>query len=191
MTPAKSKVSTLHCRLFDLLYFVSTEKQNLSLADSALHSLLQTLLRYSASFIKGLLLLLNVNVLLNFPKFQEEVMWDATQGDIQMAAEVKSLDYLGSPGGEVCYWLRCSMSPLKYLWAFQGPAPPLTQCLRARNTSRTTTLFLPLTGFSPSNSHRATPNSSWCKSDLNKTSLYIITVYIYYMGYKNAFFFSC
>lgn len=74
MTPAKSKVSTLHCRLFDLLYFVSTEKQNLSLADSALHSLLQILLRYSASFIKGLLLLLNVNVLLNFPKFQEEVM---------------------------------------------------------------------------------------------------------------------
>lgn len=39
-TPAKSKVSTLHCRLFDLLYFVSIEKQNLSLADSALHSLL-------------------------------------------------------------------------------------------------------------------------------------------------------
>lgn len=73
MTPAKSKVSTFHWRPFDLHYFVSIEKQNLSLADSALHSLLQILLRYPASFIKGHLLPLNVNVLLNFPKFQEEI----------------------------------------------------------------------------------------------------------------------
>lgn len=121
MTSAKSRVSTFHWRLFDLQYFVSIEKRNLSSADSALHRLLQILLRYPASFIKGHLLLLNVILLLNFPKFQKEITCNATQGCIQLVAEVKSLDNLHSPGGKACYWLKCSGSPLKNSLAVLGP----------------------------------------------------------------------
>lgn len=121
VTPAKSRVSTFHWRLFDLQYFVSIEKRNLSSADSALHRLLQILLRYPASFIKGHLLLLNVILLLNFPKFQKKITCNATQGCIQLVAEVKSLDNLHSPGGKVCYWLKCSGSPLKNSLAVLDP----------------------------------------------------------------------
>lgn len=130
VTSAKSRVSTSHWRLFDLRYFVSIEKQNLSLADSALHSLLQILLRYPASFIKGHLLLLNVIILLNFPKFQKEITCNATRGCIQLFAEVRSLDNLHSPGGKVQYRLRCSESPLKNPWAVLDPH----SLLKARNT---------------------------------------------------------
>lgn len=158
ITPAKSKVSTSHWRLFDLLYFVSIEKQNLSLADSTLHSLLQILLRHPASFIKGHLLLLNVNVLLNFPKLPEEICARRHKGAFSWLLE--SPGNLGSPA-ERCAICQEAQS---LLWRihrlYQDLHPHFTQRIEVGNTPWGPTLVLPFTGFTPSNSHGTIANSS-------------------------------
>lgn len=102
MTPAKSKVSTFHQRLLDLHYFISIENQNLSLADSALQSITDTSETPSIIY-KGTLITAEREYLVKFPKVPRGNMCNATQGCIQLVVEVKSLDNLGSPGGEVCY----------------------------------------------------------------------------------------
>lgn len=100
--PAKSKVSTFHWRLLDLHYLVSIEKQNLSLADSALQSITDTS-EIPSIIYKGTLIPAECEYPVKFPKVPRGNMCNATQGCIQLVVEVKSLDNAGNPGGEACY----------------------------------------------------------------------------------------
>lgn len=137
---------------------------------------------------KGMLTTAERERFVKFPKVPRGNMCDATQGSIQLVVEVKSLDNLGSPGGDVCYWLRCSEPPLKNPLAVLDPHLTLIQRLKARNTPWGTTLFLSFTSFTPSEPHRATPNLPWRKSHQRKTPLCILTARICLIGYKEAFF---
>lgn len=114
---------------------------------------------------KGTLITAERERFVKFPEVPRGNMCDATQGGIQLVVEVKSLDNLGSPRGEVRYWLRCPESPLKNPLVVLDPHPTLIQRLKAKNTPWETTLFLPFTAFTPSNSHRITPDLPCCKLD--------------------------
>lgn len=145
ITPAKSKVSTSHWRLFDLLYFVSIEKQNLSLADSTLHSLLQILLRHPASFIKGHLLLLNVNVLLNFLTLPEEICATRHKGAFSWLLE--SPGNLGSPAESCAVCQEAHSLPWRIHRLSRDLHPCFTHRTKVRNIPWGTAMVLPFSGY--------------------------------------------
>lgn len=116
-----------------------------------------------------------------FPTVPRGNTCHAAQGGIQLAAEVKSLDSLGCPGGELRYWFSFRVSLEESI-----DCPGLTSHTypeaKARNTPWETTLVVPFTGFTSSNSNRATPNSPWWKSDQSVTPLRILTAPVYLTG---------